>query len=525
MNWDELLSGNHLDEWQTITNDFLSSGDIRVPRWYLRHSSLSSYLKLELHGFSDASNMAFGCCVYLRCVFNESHCQTILITSRSRVAPVNRTTIPRLELKANLLLAELINTVHSELKCSIDISDIFCWTDSMICLYWIKNANKVYEKFIQNRLCKIRALYDINFWKYVESSRNPADIVSRGCTLNSIKDSDLWFHGPNYLNDMTLDWPVFTIDISSPNNLEELTFVTSNVYSVNLSFIDISRFSSYERLLHVTGWILRFVHRLKARRVKTPVNGSPNLSAEERDEALKLWIKHSQRDVMSHISYKQLRKDLRLIDVDGIIRCEGRLRNAPLPYNAKYPVFLPHDCLFAKLVIFYCHCLVLHNGLRETICELRNKFWIPKARSLIRSVILKCVVCRRSEGKAYSYPPSPPLPASRLSDGHSFKFTAVDYAGPLYVKDVYNCNTVNKAWIFLFTCFNSRSVLLDLVPDCTAASCIRGLRRFFGEEAFHPRYSPIMARSLLHQRPRFHHVQIHQMAFQCGSRPLVGWVV
>ena len=78
------------------------------------------------------------------------------------------------------------------------------------------------------------------------------------------------------------------------------------------------------------------------------------------------------------------------------------------------------------------------------------------------------------------YPETPAIPAHRLSMSPPFTYTALDYAGPVYVKDIYNdTNVTYKAWIFLYTCSSTRSLCLDLVPDYSAPTCIRGLRRFF----------------------------------------------
>ena len=121
-----------------------------------------------------------------------------------------------------------------------------------------------------------------------------------------------------------------------------------------------------------------------------------------------------------------------------------------------------------------------HNGLKETLTELRTKFWIPQCRQLVRNIILKCFLCQYFEGKPYMYPPSPPLPLSRLCDDYPFMHTAVDYAGPVFVKNIYgDCGTMFNGWIFLITCANTRSICLDLVSDLSSTSCIRGLRRFF----------------------------------------------
>ena len=129
-----------------------------------------------------------------------------------------------------------------------------------------------------------------------------------------------------------------------------------------------------------------------------------------------------------------------------------------------------------------CHVQVAHNGLAETLNQLRTRFWVPKARQTIKRVISHCRLCRIFDGKPYAYPAPPPLPVERVSDCFPFTFTGADYAGPVYVKDIYgHSNKMNKAWIFLFTCASTRCVYLELVPDCATPACIRALRRFFAQ--------------------------------------------
>ena len=50
---------------------------------------------------------------------------------------------------------------------------------------------------------------------------------------------------------------------------------------------------------------------------------------------------------------------------------------------------------------------------------------------------LKYVICKKMLGKAFSTPPTPPLPTSRVSDDLAFTKVGVDFAGPLYVTNIY----------------------------------------------------------------------------------------
>ena len=72
------------------------------------------------------------------------------------------------------------------------------------------------------------------------------------------------------------------------------------------------------------------------------------------------------------------------------------------------------ETYFRKLVINFYRILVLRNGIKETLNQIRTKFWIPKSRNHVKRVIKKCLVCQRHEGKAFSYPSPPDLPTIRL---------------------------------------------------------------------------------------------------------------
>lgn len=133
--------------------------------------------ELQLYGFSDASEKAYGACLYLRTLNNDEH-RSILLCAKSRVAPLKSVSIPRLELCAALLLARLCKIVQESLK--FEYSRTILWTDSMIVLNWINTSPHELKTFIANRISEIQELSAVENWKHVPTADNPADHVSRG---------------------------------------------------------------------------------------------------------------------------------------------------------------------------------------------------------------------------------------------------------------------------------------------------------------------------------------------------------
>ena len=98
---------------------------------------------MELRGFCDASGKAYAAVVYLRVVFSDGFtCR--FISSKRRVAPMKSMTIPRLELMSCLRLSRLIKVILDSFV-DYQIKDVFCWSDSTDCIYWIRDTSKIWK--------------------------------------------------------------------------------------------------------------------------------------------------------------------------------------------------------------------------------------------------------------------------------------------------------------------------------------------------------------------------------------------
>ncbi|GFX38022.1 integrase catalytic domain-containing protein [Trichonephila clavipes] len=131
-----------------------------------------------LLGYADASESAYGAVVYMHSVKEDGTTTTKLISSKSRVAPIKVISIPRLELSACLLLAQLVEKVRLSLQ--VHLAKVILHTDSTIAIAWINTPANQLKTFVGNRVSKIQTLTENFEWKHIPSAQNPADIISRG---------------------------------------------------------------------------------------------------------------------------------------------------------------------------------------------------------------------------------------------------------------------------------------------------------------------------------------------------------
>ena len=118
-------------------------------------------------------------------------------------------------------------------------------------------------------------------------------------------------------------------------------------------------------------------------------------------------------------------------------------------------------------------------GVEATLNEVRCTFWIIRGRQTVKKIISTCVIRKRCNARSLLPPPSPHLPGFRVASEYCFQFTGTDFAGPLFVKDVFSDDgKLYKCYICLFTCATSRAIHLELTPSVEAPGFIRAFNRF-----------------------------------------------
>lgn len=170
---------------------------------------------IQIHGFADASLLAFGACLYARSTDALGNHHSRLIVAKSKVAPLKVVSLARLELCAAILLARLANKIIPRL--SIKVNEKRFWSDSTIVLAWINAPSTRWKTFVAHRVGEIQTLTTAAEWGYVKSNDNPADVISCGCSPKQLKDNTLWWEGPVWLKSNKNEWPKSSNDKLSPN--------------------------------------------------------------------------------------------------------------------------------------------------------------------------------------------------------------------------------------------------------------------------------------------------------------------
>lgn len=126
-------------------------------------------------GFGDSSEVAYAAVMYLKNETSKGAC-TRLVMSKTRVAPMAKQTIPRLGLLAALILSRLVDRARVALLPMIKVDEVYCWTDSMTTLHWIKGAGREYRQFVENRVREIRQIVPPESSNHCPGIENPADL-------------------------------------------------------------------------------------------------------------------------------------------------------------------------------------------------------------------------------------------------------------------------------------------------------------------------------------------------------------
>ncbi|XP_045213485.2 uncharacterized protein LOC123564176 [Mercenaria mercenaria] len=475
--WITMLPRSYQQRWLQIATDLNTAMKTQFQRYYFAETddNQDAADDTKLHIFVDASTQSYDATAYI-CRRNHSS----LVMAKNRVAPF-KPLLPKLELMAAVIGARL----SQHLRKALGIDKIDYWSDSQIVLHWLSNPEKT-NRFIRRRVEEIKNQTGTGSWRYCPTQNNPADLLIRGISASQYQDNKLWFTGPPWLTD-EINWPKCKVrDTTVLSKIQpeddQHTRISRQPTPQIPDTIDVSRFNNLQKLFRVTAYVRRFIDNCRTQHQDRLVDA---ITVTELREAEMNLIRQCQSTVYNEVIEKlrsgksrlPLVRQLRLyIDREGYIRCGGRIHNAPLNEYTRFPILLPAKHPLTRLIVLDAHQKQLHSGISATICHLRQRYWIQTIRQCVKSLLRRCITCRKINSPPYSAPDPPPLPAYRVESSPPFTTTGVDYSGALFVKS--ETGLESKAYVCLFTCAATRAIHLELVHDLTENSFIQAFRRF-----------------------------------------------
>lgn len=492
LGWDDEVPSDVAASWQQYINTHKHNiGNLRIPRYVMSAHTQ----RIELHLFTDASQLAFGACAYVRTHSgDETNNQSItvrLLCAKSKVAPLKPVTIPRLELCGALLGARLYAKIIDSLKIQFDT--VTFWTDSTIVLGWLRMSPQLLKTFVQNRVAEINEITDSARWLHVGSKHNPADLVTRGLALDALNNNTTWWGGPPFLREPESNWLHKSFAHTYNSTLDDLPDIKTHTINmtcqVSTDLISFDRFSSFNRLRRAAAYVLRFVNNTRNKNKLNRETGP--LTMEELNASVLLLARLSQISSFPN-EYHKLKNNLPIRHTRNIaklnvffdtqhkiIRVGGRISNCPdFSYDKKHPILLCSKHRFTHILFQSEHIHLLHAPPQLLLSNIKDSWWPLGGTNLAKQVVRKCVTCTRMKGQTLT-PIMGNLPAQRLEPGFPFMRCGVDYAGPVLVLNRRGRGAkLEKNYICVIVCFSTRAVYLDLVTSLSTDGYLLALKRF-----------------------------------------------
>ncbi|XP_017470509.1 PREDICTED: uncharacterized protein LOC108362157 [Rhagoletis zephyria] len=485
--WDEPLPYEMQAYWAAWWKEFQRVEQFSTPRCY--SPLLPSADDVELHVFADASATAYAAVEYLR-MQRGCEVDVAFVAAKTRCAPPKGMSVPRLELQAALLGCRLMTSIVN--SHSIRIRRTIFWSDSKTVILWIRSTERRYKQFVAHRIAEILTNTEPSQWRWLPTSFNVADDATRIATPPKFELLTRWTLGPNFLRQREELWPK-EVPLTSEHCQSEET--PNRILNIKLGepVIDFTKFSCYLKLVRTIAWVLRFAHNTQPGQHKRGELAATELAKAENAICRIVHNEVYAEEIRMLRAGSNLPKTNNLSQLtpyidNGILRVKGRIDAAYcIPMTARRPVIMPQNHPVTHLLMLHYHQKRHYQNDKLIINELRQNFWVPHARAVLKRTKRNCPTCIIARAKP-DVPLMGQLPPDRLTPFlRPFSYTGIDYCGPFYVAVG---RRREKRWIALFTFLTTRAIDLEVAEDLSSDSFLICLRNFMNR-----RGTPVKIRS------------------------------
>ena len=194
-----------------------------------------------------------------------------MVMSKSKIAPRNRLSVPRLELNGAVLSKRLEEFLVSHLEQEFD--NIYHLVDSSTVLGYVHKADSKLKPFEGIRVSEIQTAGQfvdgrLHNWSWVEGENNPADWSTKPRSVDELRSDGFWQRGPTFLTEEFEKWPV-KLDFKTERLEGEL--VAKGVHMVYFTSEDmlakfrelIEKISSTKKLTNIVANMFKWLDKVK----------------------------------------------------------------------------------------------------------------------------------------------------------------------------------------------------------------------------------------------------------------------
>ena len=256
----------------------------------------------------------------------------------------------------------------------------------MIVKAQIQKESYGFGTFTATRVAEIQSKTKPEEWWWVPGDLNPADLTTRSTPPHELDIDSTWQNGSAFMRQSIDEWPIvqecYLDNHEIPDVCPALTVSHSlktdgNWSPTNLKFIDIdlSKFSSFTKLLRVTCIIIRICKRKSFRQ------NAFRISPDEIHSAEREWVRYIQSDILARKDWRTTYQRLRVeLSHEGLIVVGSRMAEwLKATWNRTDFILLPAESGFSELYMRSIHD-ANHAGIELTLAKIRSQYWIPGAR-------------------------------------------------------------------------------------------------------------------------------------------------
>ena len=445
--------------------------------------------KPELICFSDGSTSAFGTVVYVRWLLETGGWWTALVASKSKIAPKNRITIPRLELNGAVLAKRLREFVVEQVD--LEFERIYHLVDSSTVLGYLHKQDSKLKPFEGVRVSEVQTSGTftdgrLDNWGWIEGQLNPADWATKPRSVSDLVKGGFWQKGPQFLQEDFSKWPI-RMDFNTERLEGEIVpkvhlVMFAGSVSEEGFLLLLDRVSTARKLFNVVVYVMKWLPRSYLDRNRGME------SAGSLEYARRVCIIQAQKEIQSdmedsvastigekiHGRYRRLSPFLD----EGIWRVGFRMReHVPFNQNHKPPAFLPNTSRLTFLLMREAHERK-HSGVEETLAHFHmHGYWTNQAGKLAKRIKSQCIICRYLD-KTPLKQTMGSVPMDQVVSPMAWGYVEMDLFGPFKCRSEINKRASCKIWGMVLVDRNSGAVHCDIVTDYSAQETIKTLRRF-----------------------------------------------